>query len=187
MRVRLLPFLLAGSLVTGSAGLGQAAPAAAERRDGVHDMDFARGNWRTEITRIKNPFDPKSAVVHSRGTKKVTPIWGGKGWLEEVQADGPDGHWEAANVALYDPETHQWNNYYAESSDGTFDSHPSIGEYQNGNVVYYSQQKVGDRVLFLRGTWKNIKADSHDYEIARSIDGGATWHPSFIVHVTRDR
>jgi capsular polysaccharide biosynthesis protein len=56
--------------------------AAAPARDGSHDMDFAQGNWRTDITRIKNPFDPNSAVVHSQGTKKVTPIWGGKGWLE---------------------------------------------------------------------------------------------------------
>jgi hypothetical protein len=167
--------------------VAQAAPTAAIARDGSHDMDFAKGNWRTDITRIKNPFDPNSAVVRSHGTKKVTPIWGGKGWLEEIEADGPDGHWEAANVTLYDPQTHQWNNYYAESPDGTFDATPSVGEYRDGNIEYYSQQNVGGRVMLIRGVWKNIKADSHDYEISRSIDGGRTWHPSFLVHVTRDK
>ena len=186
MRATLTAFACLALSAPTSATLSQTQVTAA-LRDGSHDMDFGKGNWRTDITAIKNPFDPNSPVVHSYGTKKVTPIWNGKGWLEQIEADGPEGHWEAANVTLYDPNTHQWNNYYAESSDGTFDGAPSVGEYRDGNVEFYSQQNVGGRVLLLRGVWKNIQPDSHDYEVSRSIDGGRTWHPSFLVHVTRDR
>jgi hypothetical protein len=164
----------------------QAQPAAgALTRDGSHDMDFAQGNWRTDIVQIKNPFDPNSPVTHMHGTKKVTPIWDGKGWLEQIEGDGPGGHWEAANVALYDPATHQWNNYYADSADGRLDSTPEVGEYRDGTVEFYSQQNVGGRVLLVRGVWKDIKPDSHEYDIARSIDGGRSWHTSFIARMTR--
>src|SRR5690348_4010918 len=58
----------------------QPQPAAgALTRDGSHDMDFARGDWRTDIVQVKNPFDPGSPVTHMHGTKTVTPIWGREG------------------------------------------------------------------------------------------------------------
>src|SRR4051794_21336135 len=63
-------------------------------RDGSHDMDFNFGTWHTEITRIPDPFGNPSKMVHMAGTVTVKPIWNGKGELEEIEADGPAGHWE---------------------------------------------------------------------------------------------
>jgi hypothetical protein len=155
-------------------------------RDGSHDFDFSRGSWTTEITIVKDPFNAPGQEVHMRGTKVARPIWNGKGWIEEIEADGPNGHWEAANVFLYDPAAGQWSENYVDSSDGKMDP-PGIGGYRDGKLEFYSQQSVGGRSMLVRGTWTISTPDSHSYEVARSIDGGRSWHTSFIARVARAR
>jgi len=44
---------------------------------------------------------------------------------------------------------------------------------------------MGARSMLVRGTWTIMTPDLHSYEVARSIDGGRTWHTSFIARVNR--
>jgi hypothetical protein len=157
-----------------------AQPAAAAVRDGSHDFDFAAGKWTTELTIIGDPFNKPNEQKHSRGTKVARPVWGGKAWLEEIEAPG----WQAANLFLYDPVAGQWSENYVDSSVGRMDP-PGIGEMHNGKLEFYSQQFVDGRSTLIRGTWTIMSKDLHSYTVDRSIDGGRTWHTSFIAKVTR--
>ena len=174
-------------LVTAAAIL-VSQPAAAQTgssvRDGSHDFDFAQGSWTTEVTVIKDPFNKPDEQVHMRGTKVARPIWNGKGWIEEIGADGPGSHWQGATIFLYDPGAHQWSQSYVDSSEGRIEA-PSIGDYRDGKLEFYSQETVDGRAMLLRGTWTILSKDLHTYEIARSNDGGRSWHTSFIARVTR--
>jgi len=162
------------------------AQAGADVRDGSHDFDFALGNWTTEVTIIKDPFNKPDEQIHLRGTKVARPIWNGKGWIEEIGADGPDVHWQGATIFLYDPSAHQWSQNYVDSSEGRMEP-PSIGQYRDGKLEFYSQEVVGGQSMLIRGTWTIMSKDLHSYEAARSNDGGRTWHNSFIAKVTRAR
>jgi hypothetical protein len=156
----------------------------ADVRDGSHDFDFSRGNWTTELTIIKDPFNKPNEQIHLRGTKVARPVWGGKGWLEEIAADGPSSHWQAANLFLYDPVAGQWSENYVDSSIGRMES-PSTGGYRNGKMEFYSIELVDARSMLIRGTWTIMSPDLHSYEVARSVDGGRSWHTSFIARVSR--
>jgi hypothetical protein len=153
-------------------------------RDGSHDFDFALGDWTTEVTIIKDPFNKPNEQTHLRGTKVARPIWNGKGWIEEIGADGPDSHWQGATIFLYDPSAHQWSQNYVDSSEGRMEP-PSIGEYRHGKIEFYSQEVVGGRSMLIRGTWTIVSKDLHSYEVARSNDGGRSWHTSFLAKVSR--
>jgi hypothetical protein len=156
------------------------AQAGASVRDGSHDFDFSAGSWTTELTMIKDPFNKPGEQVHKRGKKVARPVWGGKGWIEEVEADG----WQGANLFLYDPAAGQWSQNYVDSSEGRMDI-PSIGGWRDGELEFYSQEFVGGRAMLIRGTWTIMSKDLHSYEVARSIDGGRSWHTSFIARVMR--
>jgi hypothetical protein len=156
------------------------AQPATSARDGSHDFDFALGNWTTEVTLIKDPFSKPNEQTHLRGTKVARPIWNGKGWIEEIGAKG----WQGATIFLYDPAAHQWSQNYVDSSSGKMEA-PSIGEYRDGKLEFYSQEVIDGRAMLLRGTWTIMSKDLHTYEIARSIDGGRSWHTSFIARVSR--
>ena len=154
-------------------------------RDGAHDMDFNFGTWHTEISRYPDPIGKPDETVHLAGTVTVKPVWNGKAEMEEIEADGPNGHWEGGTLFLYDPQAHQWSQNFVDVSVGRFDGPPTIGEYRNGNIEYYSQEDFHGRATLIRGTWSDIKPDSHSYEEDYSSDGGRTWRPAFIAHLTR--
>jgi hypothetical protein len=80
-----------------------------------HDFDFNIGVWRTHIKRILVPFASSSETVELNGTVTVRKVWDGKTELEEIEADGPKGHWEGLTLFLYNPSAHQWSDIKPES------------------------------------------------------------------------
>ncbi|MEP6731894.1 MAG: DUF1579 family protein [bacterium] len=165
-------------------GLSQAPAPASAVHDGQHDFDFNIGVWHTHISRIVDPFVSGSAIVELDGTVTVRKVWDGKAQLEEIEADGPKGHWEGLTLFLYNPVAHQWTQSFANSKGGTLTS--NVGEFKDGRVVLAGQDNsVYDKTILVRAVWSDIKADSHQYEESYSNDGGASWVRSFTARLTR--
>ena len=175
-------FGLAAALSLSAPGSASPVPSV---RDGAHDMDFSIGSWRTDITSFSDPFGHPDQVSHMSGTKTARPVWNGKAVIEEIEADGPKGHWEAANLYLYDPQAHQWSQNYVDSETGRFEGRPGIGELRDGNLEFYWQATIDGRAILERGIWSDFTPNSHTYRVERSNDGGRSWHASFIAHLTR--
>jgi predicted methyltransferase len=151
--------------------------------DGQHDFDFNVGVWHTHIKRILDPFASSSESVELNGTVTVRKVWGGKAELEEIEADGPKGHWEGLTLFLYNPSAHQWSQSFANSKVGTLSS--NVGEFKDGRVVLIGQDTVNGKAILVMAAWSDIKPDSHQYEESYSNDGGATWVQSFVANLTR--
>jgi hypothetical protein len=152
--------------------------------DGQHDFDFNIGVWHTHIRRIIDPFATHSDSVELTGTVTVRKVWDGKAELEEIEADGPKGHWEGLTLFLYNPTAHQWSQSFANSKVGVLSS--NIGEFKDGRVVLTGQDNsVTDKTILVRAMWSDIKPDSHQYEEWYSNDGGMTWVRSFTANLTR--
>jgi hypothetical protein len=152
--------------------------------DGQHDFDFNLGVWHTHIRRIVDPFASSSDAVELNGTVTVRKVWGGKAELEEIEADGPKGHWEGLTLFLYNPSAHQWSQSFANSKVGMLST--NVGEFKDGRVVLVGEDNsVTDKTILVRAMWSNIKPDSHQYEEWYSNDGGMTWVKSFTANLTR--
>jgi hypothetical protein len=177
---RILFAVLFSVLLTGLPGLGSTA----ELRDGAHDFDFNVGTWHTHIKRATKPLSGNAEFVVLDGTVTVRRVWGGRAQLEEIEADGPNGHWQGMTLFLYNPTARQWSQNYANSKNGLLEA-PSIGSFKDGKGELYSQDTVNDRSVLARGTWSDIKPDSHHFQIDYSDDGGRTWEPVFIADLTR--
>ena len=153
------------------------------QRDGQHDFDFNIGTWHTQIKRTLDPFAGNSKTVELGGTVTVRKVWDGKAQLEEIEADGPTGHWQGLTLFLYNPVARQWSQTFANSKAGVLTS--NIGEFKDGRVVLIGQDSVNDRTILVRAMWTDIKPNSHQYEESYSNDGGTTWARSFIANLTR--
>ena len=156
-------------------------------RDGQHDFDFNIGVWHTHIKRILDPFASSSESVELNGTVTVRKVWDGKAELEEIEADGPKGHWEGLTLFLYNPTAHQWSQSFVNSKVGTLSpSSSNVGEFKDGRIVLVGQDStVNDKTILVRAVWSDIKPDSHQYEESYSNDGGTTWVRSFVANLTR--
>jgi hypothetical protein len=149
-----------------------------------HDFDFNFGTWQTQIKRILDPFAGSKNSIELNGTVTVRKLWGGRAQLEEIETEGPNGHWEGLTLFLYNPEAHQWNQAFINSKQGVLAA-PLTGAFKNGRGELFSQDTFKDRTILVRGAWSDIKPGSHSYEESYSDDGGKTWKAAFIAHLTR--
>jgi hypothetical protein len=152
-------------------------------RDGQHDFDFNLGTWKTHIRRLLHPLSGSDDWVELDGTVTVRKVWGGHAQLEEIEADGSTGHFEGLTLFLYNPEAHQWGQYFANSAAGILNP-PVIGEFKNGRGEFFDQETFNDRAILVRMVWSDITSESHHLEQSFSDDGGKTWEPNFIATMT---
>lgn len=167
-----------------SAAGDAAAPAAAAVHDGQHDFDFNFGVWKTHIRRVLDPLSGSTDSVELNGTVTVRKVWDGRAQLEEIEADGPKGHWEGTTLFLYNPEAHQWSQTFADSKSGVLER-PLIGSFKDGRGELYAQDTDNGRTILVKGVWSEITPDAHHFEEFLSDDGGKTWAPAFIASLTR--
>jgi hypothetical protein len=172
--------LIGIAILAGVASMAQAeAP-----HDGQHDFDFNVGTWKTHIKRVQDPFSGAGQYIELNGTVTVRKVWDGRAQLEEIEADGPNGHWEGMTLFLYNPEAHQWSQTFASSKGGVLNP-PLIGAFKDGRGELFASDTFKDRSILVRGVWSEIKPDSHHFEESYSNDGGKTWAPAFIAELTR--
>jgi hypothetical protein len=155
-------------------------------RDGQHDFDFNFGTWKTHIRRLQHPLTGSTTWTEMDGTVVVRKVWDGRAQLEEVEADGPNGHFEDLALFLYNPESRQWSFSFANVKSGTL-SQPSVGEFKNGRGEFFDQETFNGRMVLVRIIWSDITPDSHRFEQSFSDDGGKSWEPNLIAMLTREK
>jgi BNR/Asp-box repeat len=172
-----------------SATTGTSLPQNAAERGDEHGFDFSFGNWKTHIKRLQHPLSGSTTWMEYEGTSVVRKIWDGHASLGETEADGPAGHLEALSLRLYNPESRQWNLYYA-SSGGTTSTPtaltvPTIGEFKNGRGEFFDTELFRGRNILVRNVWSDMTPSSCHFEQAFSEDGGKTWEVNWIATDTR--
>ena len=163
------------------AGLQQTAA----QRDGQHDFDFEVGTWKIHLKKLLHPLTGSTTWVEFDGTSVTRKVWGGRADLEEFETDSPAaGHIEGLTLRLYNPQSHQWSLYWANSKDGDMDQ-PMIGEFKNGRGEFFDQEPFNGKAIFVRYAWSNTNTDSPHFEQSFSEDGGKTWEVNWITDQTR--
>jgi len=156
-----------------------AAPATAHDRDGQHDFDFLTGTWKIHLKRLV-----AEKWVEFDGVGLYRQIWDGKANINEFEAEGPSGHIEGLTLRTYDPQTHLWSLYWANSQTGVLEQ-AQVGQFTDGRGEFYGQDKIDGRTVFVRYVWSKISASSAHFEQSVSNDGGKTWTANWVSDMTK--
>ena len=97
--------------------LSQTAQGPGAKRDGQHDFDFEIGTWKIHLSRLQDRLADSTTWVKFDGTSVTRKVWDGRANLEEFETDSPTGHIEGLTLRVYNPQTHQWSIYWANSKD----------------------------------------------------------------------
>jgi hypothetical protein len=179
-----------GSLPNSYQAISQTAPPAAEAgqqqaHDGQHDFNFEFGRWKIHLKRRLHPLTGSTTWVEFDGTSVTRKVWDGRAQLEEFETDSPTaGRVEGLTLRLYDPQSHQWRLYWANSNDGIVVP-PQIGEFKNGRGEFYGQDTLNGKSIFIRFIWSNTNTSVPHFEQSFSEDGGKTWEVNWITDQTR--
>ena len=153
--------------------------------DGQHDFDFYFGTWKQHLKRLQNPLTGSTTWAEFDGTIVVRKVWDGRANLNEFEGEGPSGHIEGLTLRLYNPKTHQWSLYWANSKAGVLSLPPTVGEFKNGRGEFFCQDTLNDRAILVRYVWSDITPNSAHFEQSYSDDGGKTWEVNWISTMTR--
>jgi len=152
--------------------------------DWNHDFDFEIGAWKIHLLRLKDRLAGSTTWVEFDGTSVTRKVWNGRANLEEFETDSQSGHIEGLTLRLYNPESHQWSIYWANSNDGILDQ-PMIGEFKNGHGEFYDQEPWKGRAVYVRFIWSKTSTNTPHFEQSYSDDGGKTWEVNWITNQTR--
>ena len=154
-------------------------------RDGQHDFDFEFGSWKIHLKRLLHPLTGSTTWVEFDGTSVTRKVWDGRAQLEEFETDSPvAGHIEGLTLRLYNPQTHQWRLYWANSKNGITDP-PQIGEFKNGRGEFYAPDTLNGKSILIRFIWSDTTTSKPHFEQSFSDDGGKTWEVNWITDQTR--
>jgi hypothetical protein len=154
-------------------------------RDGQHDFDFHFGTWRAHIKRLVHPLSGSTTWVELDGTVTTRKIWDGRANLEEIEAGNATAHFKGLTLFLYNPESHQWSQNFADIDDGALSQNPLMGKFKDGRGELFDQETFNGRTILVRFVWSDITPNSHHVEQSFSDDGGKTWEPNFVAALTR--
>jgi hypothetical protein len=157
----------------------------AAERDGQHDFDPLIGSWKFHLKKLMHPLTGSTTWVEFEGTGVCYKIWDGRAQYDTIELDSPDvGHIEGLTVRLYNPQSHQWRLYWANSKIGVMDP-PQIGEFKNGRGEFLAQDTINGKVVLIRFVWTNLTTNTPHFEQSFSNDGGKTWEVNWITDQTR--
>jgi hypothetical protein len=155
-------------------------------RDGQHDFDFEIGSWKIHLKRLLHPLTGSTTWVEFDGTSVTRKVWDGHADLEEFETDSSSaGHIEGLTLRLYNPATHQWSLYWANSKNGALSLPPTVGEFKNGRGEFFDQELLNGRAILVRYAWSDTTTNSPHFEQSFSDDGGKTWEVNWITDQTR--
>lgn len=158
---------------------------ASTERDGQHDFDFEIGSWKIHLKRLLHPLSGSTTWVEFDGTSVTRRLWDGRAQIEQFETDSQvGGHIEGLTLRTYNPQSHQWRLYWANSKIGILDP-PQIGEFKNGRGEFYAQDTINGKTVLIRFIWSNTTTSVPHFEQSFSDDGGKTWEVNWITDQTR--
>ena len=159
-------------------------PTATSRGEANHDFDFELGHWNIHLKKLMHPLTGSKDWIEFDGTSVTQKLWEGRSQIEQFETDGAGGHIEGLTLRTFNPQTHQWYLYWANSKDGLIGP-PQVGQFKNGVGEFYAQDTFNGKPIFIRFIWSKTDTDTPHFEQSFSEDGGKTWEVNWITDQTR--
>jgi hypothetical protein len=173
-----------GTLAQDDSGASRTTSQPTAERDGQHDFDPLIGSWKYHLKRRLHPLTGSTTWIELNGTGVCYKVWDGGAQLDTFEADGSTGHIEGLTLRVYNPQSHQWRLYWANSKIGILDP-PQFFEFKNGQGEFFAQDTINGKTILIRFDWTNMTTNSPHFEQSFSDDGGKTWEVNWITDQTR--
>jgi hypothetical protein len=151
---------------------------------GAHDFDFEFGTWKAHLERLVKPLSGSDEWVELDGKSVVRKLWGGRGNLGELSVENESTRIEGVSLRLFNPATHQWSVYWANSRTGELGT-PLVGGFHEGSGEFYSRDTWDGKPIDARFIISVLGPSSFRLEQAFSPDGRKTWETNWVATFVR--
>ena len=137
-------------------------------------LDFWIGDWTCagELT------GKDGSKVRTEGTNSITREFDKKVVFEHFDSRELKG----MSVSVYDPNAKLWRQTWVDNS-GSYISF--TGGSEQGQFIFTTGPRTSDGKRKARMVFRNIKADSFDWDWEKTKDGGKIWTNEWHLHYVR--
>lgn len=143
-------------------------------------FDFWLGKW--ELSWPAEQFGGKPGAK-GHGTNSITRIL--DGCIIQESFHFPDGNYKGRSLSAYDARAGVWRQTWVDNRGGylTFTGGFKDGKMELRTAPYQRNGKT----FISRMVFRNIRANSLDWDWQRSADGGKTWQDVWNIHYERKK
>lgn len=156
----------------------------ADEQPGQRDFEPLLGRWNFHLKVRLNPLTGSTQWVDYTGSGECKPLWHGRAQLDTINLQGPTKRIEGLTVRLFNPRTHEWRLYWANSRDGLVVV-PQIGQFKADHGEFYAQDSLDGRSILVKFDWSGLTSRSPHFEQLFSSDGGKSWEVNWVSDQTR--
>jgi hypothetical protein len=142
-------------------------------------FDFLQGNWKISHKRLLKPAEWDDF----EGEATCWSILGGVASIGELRIPARD--FSGMGLRTLDREKQVWSDYWMNAKFGLIGAEGVTGGFVNGDGVFLSDDKDGDKPIKVIGLWDKITPASCRWRQGVSRDGGATRDYNWIMDWTR--
>jgi len=156
------------------------------RQDGRTDFDFYIGKWKVHHRLLRKRLKGAQEWEEFEGVAVAQKVLDGLGHVDEITMERASGRVVGMTVRLFDPQSQQWSIWWADSVNGGLQP-PMFGEFKDGRGIFYNQETLDGKKIFIRFIWSSLAENRCQWEQAFSADGGSAWETNWIMEFTRIR
>jgi len=149
--------------------------------DAQREFDFLEGDWDA-VCRFPRP---DGSWGEGPGTLRATRVLDGCVFMEFFEGPYLGDEIKGLGLRAFNPKSQCWEHTWTDTaSPGGFPVWR--GQFEDGSIDLHAEwdDDSGQRIRS-RLTWSRITDRSAHWESHRSLDGGNTWTPHWVIDITR--
>lgn len=156
----------------------------ASKRSSKHDFDFLLGGWTIRNRKLKEPLTGRSEWEEFDATQNCQPILHGNGDFDIFSAEPGGKPFEGFTLRLFDPTTHLWTLYWADSNAVKLDG-GKVGSFNGDIGEFFARDVFGGKNIIVKFHWDKRRPEAPVWSAAFSDDEGQTWEWNWYAHFTK--
>ncbi len=147
------------------------------------DFDFLFGSWNVRNRYLVGRLRGSTEWTEFDGSCRAWPLLDGNGNVDSFSAVRGEQVVHGATLRLFNPATHEWSLYWADTiRTGTL-CPPMVGRFEGETGTFFGEEEVDERKVLCRFVW--TRGDAPRWEQAFSGDGGQSWETNWVMEFTR--
>jgi hypothetical protein len=155
----------------------------ASKTSSKNDFDYLVGHWNVRNRTLKEQLAGSNTWDEFHATQDFHQILLGVGNFDIFRTELDAKPFEGLTVRLFDPQTHLWTIYWADSNTAKLDG-GKVGSFDGDEGDFFGREVVNGKDVIVKFHWNKRNPKAPIYSRAFSDDAGRTWEWNWFSNFT---
>jgi hypothetical protein len=148
------------------------------------DFDYLVGSWNIKNRVLKEQLTGSDEWKEFDASQEFRLVLLGLGNVDIFHTEFDGKPFEGLTVRLFDPQTHLWTIYWADSNAMKLDE-GKVGSFDGDIGEFFGREVVGGKNVIVKFHWDKRNPTAPIYSRAFTADEGRTWEWNWYSNFSR--